>query len=84
MNRTAASRWSVDFRYHAAPAALNGRPRAALEDLHDRLRASGREPLPVLSETATPTWRSGGRHRSGARADGVRRSLTGRGSCRVR
>ncbi len=56
MNRTAASRWSVDFRYHAAPAALNGRPLAALEDLHDRLRASGREPLPVLSETATPTW----------------------------
>ena len=56
MNRTDASRWSVDFRYHAAPAALSARPRAALEDLHDRFRASGREPLTVMSDGPTPTW----------------------------
>ena len=56
MNRTGASRWSVDFRYHAAPSALSGRPRAALEEMHGRLRAGGREPLPVLSAAATPTW----------------------------
>jgi hypothetical protein len=56
MNRTEASRWSVDFRYHAAPAVLSGRPRAALEALHDRFRASGRESLTVLSEGPTPTW----------------------------
>ena len=56
MNRTEASRWSVDFRYHAAPETLTGRPRAALQALHDRFRASGRESLTVLSEGPTPTW----------------------------
>ena len=56
MNRTEASRGSVDFRYRAAPAALTVRPRAALEALHDRFRASGRESLTVLSEGPRPTW----------------------------
>lgn len=56
MNHTDASRWSVDFRYHATPAALSGRPRAALEELSRRQRAGGRVPLPVLGAGATPTW----------------------------
>ena len=56
MNRTGASRWSVDFRYHASPQALSGRPRAAIEELSRRQRSGGRVPLPVLSAAATPTW----------------------------
>lgn len=41
MNVTNSSRWSVGFRYHAAPAALSGRQRSALEEFHDRLREGG-------------------------------------------
>ena len=56
MNRTDASRWSVDFRYHASAHALSGDHRAAIEDLSRRQRGNGRVPLPVLSAAATPTW----------------------------
>lgn len=56
MNRTDASRWSVDFRYHASAHALSGEHRAAIEDLSRRQRGNGRVPLPVLSAAATPTW----------------------------
>ena len=56
MNRTDASRWSVDFRFHASPHALSGDHRAAIEELSRRQRGGGRVPLPVLSAGATPTW----------------------------
>ena len=56
MNRTDASRWSVDFRYYASPETLSGRSRDAIEDLRSRQRAGGRVPLPVLSAAGTPTW----------------------------
>ena len=56
MNHTDASRWSVDFRYHASPEAVTGRARDALEEMRRRQRSNGRVPLPVLSAAATPTW----------------------------
>ncbi len=65
MNRTEVSCWSVDFRYHAAPAALTGGPHAVLEKLRDRFRASGREPLTVLSKTRRRRGNSSGTPRIG-------------------
>ena len=56
MNHTDASRWSVDFRYHAPPEVLSGSSREAIEELRGRQRGNGRVPLPALSAAPVPTW----------------------------
>ena len=58
LNKTKYSRWSIDFRYHATPTVRSITPpeREAAENLNNKARSHGREPLIVLTDGHKPSW----------------------------
>lgn len=58
VNRTQASRWSIDFRYFPTPdrADLTVVQRKAAQFVQNKALAGGRVPLIVLTASHKPTW----------------------------